>query len=351
MAILKRDKSIIYGLSQDLQQISDDIGQLTLDREAADGDLALLETTTTTDLVSAINSLLNTVNGDTSDNLAIDQNLADLADAVAARTNLGVYSDTQIDTAIQAAQADLGTNFQVATIAERDALADLGTNDRVFVADSGDGSWATYKPTAFDVDGMVTQWTQLSSQYSLEAVISASALRTEYLSNADTNAFVDADQTKVGHLSVTQAIDLDDMALKAELGQDILGIDADATEVPSADSVRPYLDEAARIGGTTTRHETVTVTATDTVTLEFAPKGGVSGIMNFATVRYTDVNGVSYDAPLVGTATPNVFTIQLGTPGEWDGFNVGVQYAHVPATGPTVDEQGYADQGTLNDPN
>jgi len=349
MGILKRDKSIIYGLSDDLQTLIDAINQAALDRAAADGDLQLLETTNTTDLVSAINSLLAGAESGSDASLKIDQNLADLQDVATARTNLSIYSIDEINNAIEAAKLDLGTNVVVATIAERDALMDLNTNDRVFVADSGDGTWATYKPTTFDAGtGAVTGWAPLMTQYSLEATISASALKTEYESNADTNAYTDAAKAKVDLLSVTQAIDLDDVALKAELGQDLLSIGADATQVPSADAVTPYIRESVRLGGTTTLKETLTVTVSDTITLTYAPKGGVAGIMNFGTVRYTDINGVSYDAPLQSTATPNVFTLVLETSGEWDGFDVTIQYAHVPPSGPVVDEQGYADQGTLD---
>ena len=353
MAILKRNKRVIYGLTDDLEQINLDITSLTDAREAADGDLATLQTENTANLVGAINSLLADVNSGSDASLEIAENLADLADATVARTNLGVYSQEQVDTAIQAAQADLGTNFRVADITARDALMGLDTNDRVFVADQGDGSWATYKPTAFDGGtGAVTEWTQLMSQYSLESVISAAAMRTEYASNADTNVYVDADKAKVDFVTVTEAIDLDDMGLKAELGQDLMGINSDATEIPSADSVRPYLDEAGRISGTRTTREVVTVMG-DTITLTHAPKGGKAGIMNFATVRWIDSNGVSWDAPLTSTANPNEFIVNPGTAGQWDGNSVIVQYAHIPTVQdvPNVDEQGYIDQGTLNDPN
>lgn len=350
MAILKRDKSIIFGLPQDLQDLTDAIQLAATERADTDGDLQLLETTKTTDLVAAINALLTKAEGGSDTSLKIASNLSDLADVQSARDNLSVYTSDEINNAIQAAELDLGTNVVVADITARDALTSVDTNDRVFVTDQGDGTWATYKPTTIDEpSGAVTEWTPLMTQYSLETVISAAAMKSGYESNDDTNAFTDAAQIKVGHLSVLQAIDLDDMVVKAELGQDLLDINADETDAPSAGAVTPYVREAVRVGGTTTHKETVTVVG-DLITLTHAPKGGLNGVMNFATVRYIDMNNVSWDAPIQSTANPKEFTLGLTNSGEWNGYDVIVQYARVPDVGPTVDADGYADQGQLDDP-
>ncbi len=42
-----------------------------------------------------------------------------------------------------------------------------------------------------------------------QANLSAASIKTQYESNSDTNAYTDAEKTKVGHISVTQAVDLD----------------------------------------------------------------------------------------------------------------------------------------------
>lgn len=71
--------------------------------------------------------------------------------------------------------------------------------------------------------------------------------------------------------------------------------------------------------------------AGDNVVLSFAPRSGLDSIMNFATVRYIDVNGAAYDAPVsldVSDSTGKTFIISANTPGEWNGNSVQVQYLY-----------------------
>ena len=89
------------------------------------------------------------------------------------------------------------------------------------------------------------------------------------------------------------------------------------------------VDNAIAGGGAIPSIEMVTVT-TGKITLTNAPKGGIGGVMNFGTVRYTDANGVSYDAPVVATANSKEFTVSTDTAGQWDGYTVQVQYLYVP---------------------
>jgi hypothetical protein len=84
---------------------------------------------------------------------------------------------------------------------------------------------------------------------------------------------------------------------------------------------------AITAGGATPMNEVVTV-ASGKVVLTYAPKSGVNGIMNFSTVRYTDSNGVSYDAPVIATANTKEFTVSTDTAGQWDGYSVQVQYLY-----------------------
>ena len=73
----------------------------------------------------------------------------------------------------------------------------------------------------------------------------------------------------------------------------------------------------------------VTAVASDSITLAHTPKNGV--IFNFATVRHTDANFVSYDIPVAVGATANVFNLSPNSAGEFDGKDVVVQYAYVPS--------------------
>jgi hypothetical protein len=84
---------------------------------------------------------------------------------------------------------------------------------------------------------------------------------------------------------------------------------------------------AITAGGATPIAETLTV-AGSSITLTNAPKNGINGIMNFMTVRYTNANGVSFDAPVVATGDTKVFTISTDTADQWDGFSVTIQYLY-----------------------
>lgn len=190
---------------------------------------------TATDVIGMINEL-------EADKLEASANLSDVVDASAARTNLDVYATSEVDSAITAAQLAMGTNFDVATIAERDALINLDVADRVFVADDGDTKWALYKVSAIDANGSGTAWIKLSDQDALENSISASSIKASYESNADTNAFTDAEQTKVGHVSVTSAIDLDLVVQNDELNIDGTLATVSNIDIASSQAIKTYVD-------------------------------------------------------------------------------------------------------------
>jgi len=74
----------------------------------------------------------------------------------AAFTAAGTSVDAKITEAIAAAngvidqkfvdlKASLGTNFNAADVAGRDALASVNVGDICFVVDDGDGKWAKYE--------------------------------------------------------------------------------------------------------------------------------------------------------------------------------------------------------------
>ncbi len=329
MAIIKRNKSTIYGLVDDLGQINQAISDEATARANADGDLSTLSTAEKTSLVGAINEVKGAADQVSSDALTKADNLASVADKAAARTNLEVMSSDEVSTAISDAQLNFGRSYNVADVAGRDALTGLENVDRVLVADDGDGKWALYQPMTIDEGtGAVTEWVKLSDQDMLENSLTAASLKTAYESNDDTNAFTDAAKAKVDFISVTGAVDLDDAVFKANLIQDLAGNNA-TDAVPSVAAVKAYADSAARAGGAIPFMETVVI-AGDDITLTHQPRGGVNGIMNFATVRYTDANGVAWDAPVVATADPKVFTVNADSAGQWDTESVRVQYLYSP---------------------
>lgn len=307
MAILKRAKISIAGLPEDLQQINQNIGTL-----------AELNTEAKASLVAAVNEVAGR-DVDLSGLLRIDQNLADLGDVAVARTNLEVMSATEVADAIQTAKLAIGANHTVADIAARDALDSLGENDRVMVQDDGDGKWAIYTPSEV-VDGEALGWVKLMDQDALENAISAPAIKAAYESNEDTNAFTDAEKAK---LSVA--------LVAGDIATGLNEVSTDA-EVASAAAVVNYVQaQVGAIGpGIAALLENVVVTA-GSITLSHAPAGGVSGVMNFGTVRYINGEGVAFDAPVVATGDAAVFNVSTDTAGQWDGFSVQVQYVYTPA--------------------
>jgi hypothetical protein len=330
MAILLRHKNSIYGLNDDLNGIETDINDETAARIALFGNLPSLQTTEKATLVGAINELVTEAGDAGADTLKKADNLSDLTDVAAARTNLEVMEKNAFDVAMQVAKIALGTNHTVADITERDALTQLTVDDRVTVLDSGDGTWAAYKPLAIDGgSGLVTDWTLIHSETALNNVIDPATLRTTYASNADTNIFRDADQVKVDHLSATAAIDLHDVVLATELVTDMAGLTFGdhATDGASVDAAKAYIEGVASVGGLVPNHESVVVVG-DQVTLEFPPVNGVAGICNFASARYVDENDVSFDATLQSTGNNKVFNLLLPTTGLWDGKTIQVQYFH-----------------------
>jgi len=374
MAILLRHKSSIYQLNDTLTGIGTDISDETQTRETNFGDLSTLTTAQKDDLVLAINSVVATADAQQANTLKIADSLSDLEDAAVARDNLDVMARSAFDDKVDVAKVALGTNHSVVTIAERDALIGLDDHDRIHVSDVGDGKWAIYKPASVDEEtGLVNSWLLMADQDALDNALSSADVRATYLSNGDTNAFNDAEVVKVGHLTVTKLIDLDDLAVRAELVKDLVGNDS-VTDLATIDAIKAYVDGVSSVGGIVPAMETVTVSGS-TITLAQPPVNGVHGICNFGNVRYTNTNGVSYDAPVVSTADSKVFTILTETTDLWDGLDVSVQYYHfldmrnyvetpdaeapgevnleggsVEGTATDDDNDGFMDQGELPEP-
>lgn len=135
-------------------------------------------------------------------------NLSDVSNLATARTNLDVHSKSEVNTLISGAENALS----VADLTARNALANLKVGDRVFVSNDGDDKWAMYIVTAItDGGGATSTFEKVADQDLFDNAMTAAAVKAAYESNADTNAFTDAEKAKVAHISVSQAVDLDDM--------------------------------------------------------------------------------------------------------------------------------------------
>ena len=101
----------------------------------------------------------------------IANNLSDV-NAGTARTNLSLYSKTEVDALVIGAR----NAFNVADTTARNALTGLKVTDRVFVNDDGDTKWALYIVTAITTGTT----TSTASPVSAEPVPEISQPRGEY---------------------------------------------------------------------------------------------------------------------------------------------------------------------------
>lgn len=335
MAILKRAKSSISGLVDDLSSLGQSILNEATTREDQIGDLSLLDTSDKLNLVDAVNEVNNIANSAAStagealelvtDSAKKAANLSDLASIEVARENLDVWSISETELAISEAKLALGSNYTVENIAQRDALTGLTTLDRVFVKDDGDGKWATYQVGAVTEEGVVTEWVKIADQDSLENAISAPAILAALLSNPDVNVLTDAELAKVQTFEPQDFLDKDNLVQE-------LNPESSAT-IPSCSAVAAYVDAelAERAGGIAIASETLVVSGND-IELLNAPIGGAAGVLNFGTVRYIDGDGIAYDAPVVSLGgAGNAFSISTDVAEQWNGFSVRIQYAYNPA--------------------
>ncbi|MBX9935320.1 MAG: hypothetical protein K2Y10_01875 [Burkholderiaceae bacterium] len=313
MSNIKRPKNSIFGLSAELLALQNSDAAEASARIAA---VAALQTSIA-DAAAAAQA-------------ATTAEATARANAVVALQTAVAQEATDRDAAIAAAKLALGTNFTVADIAGRDALTGLTVSDRVFVTDDGDGKWALYQTSVVTTGaGATSTFVKMSDQDALTNAISATSIKAAYESNADTNTFTDAEKAKVGFIAVTAPIDLDKVVQNDELLTSATLTGASDTAIPSALAVKTFVLEATRTGGSVFKTESVMVTA-DKIVLAEPPKDGT--VLNFATVRHIDGNGIAYDIPVAkdgADATGKTFILAPDTTGDFDGKSVLVQYPYV----------------------
>lgn len=139
------------------------------------------------------------------DVVKIVNNLSEV-NPTSARSNLDVFSKTEVQNLVSGSD----NGIIVGTIPARDALTDLSVSDRIFVTDDGDGKWAMYIVSAItDGAGATSTYIKVADADIFSNALTKEAVKSSYESNADTNAFVDAEKAKLANISITQAVDLD----------------------------------------------------------------------------------------------------------------------------------------------
>lgn len=314
MGILQRAKSTIYGLNADLAA------------------LALADATELSRAQAAEAALTQSVANEKTRAEAAEAALqAAVTAEAAARAAAITAEEVAREASIEAAKLALGTSHRVADRTERDALTGLTLNDTVRVLDDGDGKWVVYQPSAVNGSGVATGWDVLMDADTYLNANTKEAIKAAYESNADTNAFTDAEQAKVGFVSITKARDLDKLIQSDELVVDGTLTNATDVQIASAKAVKSYVAESVRVGGAVFKTESLVV-ANDKIVLAFTPKDGL--VFNFNTVRHVDGNGVAYDIPVLrdpSDLTGKTYTLSPDLTGEFDTKSVLVQYAHVAA--------------------
>ena len=363
---------------------------------SVEGTLSSLNTTVKTSLVGAVNEVLSTANSAVADvqtqlNTEVTNRIADVdaeeSRALAAEAVLQA-NISAVETAYLAADSALDARLDliegglvsgalwkgsVDAVADLDLLVEAdvasgwsyyvkGTNDAYVVISETDGD---YKPTSWttksflkiadytEVSGLVTseETRAIAAEAGLQTQITAEVTRATSvegsLANLSTtnkttlvaainevDANVDAEVIRATGVEATISANLASEISRATGVEDTLqsNIDAVVASVAALDADTYSIaetDEAIRLGGAIFVTEVKVVTA-DKIALTHAPKNGM--IFNFATVRHTDANFVSYDIPVTITATAGGKELQLypNTTGEFDTKNVTVQYAYIP---------------------
>ena len=139
-------------------------------------------------------------------------NLSDV-NAGAARTNLSLYSKSEVDALVVGAK----NAFNVADLAARNALTGLKVTDRVFVNDDGDGKWALYIVTAVTTGtGSTSTFKKIADEDLFSNALTAAAVKAAYESNADTFAFNGAYKAKLDKITVAANVNLDNIKSTAD---------------------------------------------------------------------------------------------------------------------------------------
>jgi hypothetical protein len=161
--------------------------------------------------IDGLSSVLGTKAAD-AEVLKIANNLSEV-NANSVRSNLGLYSKSEVDALVVGAK----NAYNVADLTARNALTGLKLTDRVFVNDDGDGKWALYIVTAITTGtGSTSTFKKIADEDLFTNAITASAIKAAYESNADTYPFNGAYKGKLDKITVAANVNLDTIKSTAD---------------------------------------------------------------------------------------------------------------------------------------
>jgi hypothetical protein len=161
--------------------------------------------------IDGLSSVLATKAAD-AEVLKIANNLSEV-NANSVRSNLGLYSKSEVDALVVGAK----NAYNVADLTARNALTGLKLTDRVFVNDDGDGKWALYIVTAITTGtGSTSTFKKIADEDLFTNAITASAIKAAYESNADTYPFNGAYKGKLDKITVAANVNLDTIKSTAD---------------------------------------------------------------------------------------------------------------------------------------
>lgn len=238
----------------------------------------------------------------------IANNLSDV-NAGTARTNLSLYSKSEVDALVVGAK----NAFNVADTTAKNALTGLKVTDRVFVNDDGDTKWALYIVTAITTGtGSTSTFKKIADEDLFTNALTAAAVKASYESNADTYAFNGTYKGKLDKITVTGNVNLDTIKSTA---------DSALANAATAQSTANSASTAASTAQTTansasTAASTAQTTATNAATAAAAAQTTANGKEDSFTETietFTSLNGAAGTAVSVTLSqTPKAgFNINL----------------------------------------
>jgi len=164
------------------------------------------------------------------------------------------------------------------------------------------------------------------------ADMSDAEIKTAYENNADTNAFTDAEQTKLGHISVTQAVDLDQMESDiAALDQAVVlqgTWDASVGTFPGSGSAQAGYSYIVSVGGTV---DGEVFTANDRIVAITDNASTSTYSSNWHKLDYTDaVLSVAGKTGAVTLVEADITDLQSYLTAETNDLTAAVTWANVP---------------------